>query len=106
MQKVRILPANAFLIAVGLADLLSTLFWLKTGQAIEVNPVMAAVLRAGLGAFIIVKLSTLVAYVGMMEWYRRRHNPAFARLVGSITLFGYVGIYAVSFCVVNYGLMN
>lgn len=106
MPKVRILPANALLIAVGLADLLSTLFWLKTGQAIEVNPVMAAVLHAGLGAFILVKLSTLAAYVGVVEWYRRRRNPAFARLVGSITLFGYVGIYAICFCCVNYGLMN
>ena len=105
MPKVRILPANALLIAVGLADLLSTLFWLRTGQAIEMNPVMAAVLHAGLGAFIFVKISTLVAYVGVIEWYRRRRNPAFARLVGSVTLFGYLGIYIIAFCCVNYGLV-
>jgi uncharacterized membrane protein len=106
VPKVRILPANALLIAVGLADLLSTLFWLRTGQAIEMNPVMAAVLHAGLGAFILVKLSTLVAYVSVVEWYRRHRNPAFARLVGSITLIGYVGIYAISFCFVNHGMLN
>jgi len=106
VPKVRILPANALLIVVCLADLLSTLFWLKTGQAVEVNPVMAALLHAGLGVFVLVKLSTLVAYVGVMEWYRRRRNPAFARVVGSVTLFGYLGIYAISFCCVNFGLMN
>lgn len=105
MPKVRILPVNALLIVVGLADLLSTLLWLKTGQAVEVNPVMAAVLRAGLGAFILVKLSTLAAFVGLMEWYRRHRNPAFARVVGNVTLFGYLGIYAISFCCVNYGLV-
>lgn len=105
MPKVRILPANAMLIIVGLADLLSTMFWLKTGQAVEVNPMMAALLQAGLGVFVLVKLSTLVAYVGVMEWYRRRRNPAFARVVGSVTLFGYLGIYAISFCCINYGLV-
>ncbi|NLN77053.1 MAG: hypothetical protein GX139_12205 [Armatimonadetes bacterium] len=103
MSKSYILPANALLVVVGLADLLSTLYWLKTGQAIEVNPVMAAVLQCGTGIFIAVKLATLGSFVGVMEWYRRHRNPAFARLVGSATLIGYLSIYAVSFCCVNYG---
>lgn len=95
-------PVNALLFAVGLADLLTTIIWLKTGRAIEVNPIMAAVLHAGLGLFVMVKLSTLVIYVSVMEWYRRRRNPAFARLMSNVALFGYLGIYFVSFCCVNF----
>ncbi|MGI6294845.1 MAG: DUF5658 family protein [Armatimonadota bacterium] len=105
MSKSYILPANAMLLLVGVADLLSTLYWLKTGQVIEVNPVMAAVLHGGIGLFIGVKLATLGAFVGVMEWYRRRRNPAFAHLVGNATLIGYIGIYTVSFCCVNYSTL-
>jgi hypothetical protein len=100
------LPANAVLLAVGLADLLTTLFWLATGRAIEVNPIMAAVLRLGVWPFVITKLGTLAAYVGVMEWYRRRRNPVFAHVVGNITLIGYVGIYAISFAMVNRGIIS
>jgi len=100
------MPVNAVLLAIGLADLLTTLFWLAAGRAIEVNPIMAALLRLGIWPFVIGKLGTLVAYVGVVEWYRRRRNPVFARLVGNITLFGYIGIYTVSFAVVNHGIIS
>ncbi len=100
------MPANAVLLAVGLADLFTTLFWLATGRAVEVNPIMAALLRLGVWPFVFTKLATLAAYIGVLEWYRRRRNPAFARLVGNITLIGYVGIYAVSFAFVNHGMIS
>jgi len=77
------MPVNALLLAVGLADLLTTLFWLATGRAVEVNPIMASLLRAGVWPFALAKLGTLVAYVGTMEWYRRRRNPVFARVVAT-----------------------
>jgi hypothetical protein len=105
-RSISILPVNAILLAVGLADLFTTLFWVATGRAIEVNPIMAAVLRLGVGPFVLAKLSTLAAFVCVVEWYRRRRNPVFARVVGNITLFGYLGIYAVAFVCVNHGIMN
>ena len=101
-----ILPVNLLLMAVGLADLFSTMLWLHTGQIIEVNPIMAALLRGGEWLFFSTKLGTLVAYLGVMEWYRRYRNPVFARTVGMITLFSYLGIYAVSFCCVNWNFIN
>ncbi|MCE5199384.1 MAG: DUF5658 family protein [Armatimonadota bacterium] len=105
MLKTRaaILPANAILLVIGLADLVSTMFWLHTGQVIEANPVMATLLSASLPLFVLTKLGTLLAYVGVMEWYRRHKNPQFAQIVASITVTAYVGIYAVSFCMVNHG---
>jgi len=97
-----ILPVNVAMLGIGLLDLLSTIFWLHNGCAIEVNPVMSAVLKHGLVLFIAVKLSTLVAYIAVMEWYRRYKNPVFARVVGIITVAAYLTIYAVSFCGVNH----
>lgn len=101
-----LLPANAVLLAVGLADLLSTVFWVATGRAIEVNPIMAAVLRLGIWPFVLTKLSTLAACVGVLEWYRRRRNPIFARVVGNIALTCYIAIYAIAFVIVNHGMLS
>ena len=97
-----ILPINAVLLAVGLVDLATTLAWLRMGLAVEVNPIMAAVLDAGMLLFLAVKLSTLGAYLIVMEWYRRRRNAEFARLVGNITVAAYLAIYTVSFIAVNF----
>lgn len=94
--------ANAALFAIGMLDLSTTLFWLYSGQITEVNPVMAAVLKMGLSAFVMVKLLTLAAYVGVMEWYRRYRNPAIARIISRGTVLAYLGIYSVSFACVNY----
>ncbi len=99
------LPVNIVLLIIGLADLATTLFWLHTGRAIEVNPVMAAVLDTSLALFVAIKLTTLISYVLVMEWYRRRRNPTFARIVGNITVAAYAAIYTVSFCCVNHSLL-
>jgi hypothetical protein len=99
------LPINMVLFAIGLADLVTTLFWLHTGRAIEVNPLMAAVLDTSVVLFVAVKLATLVAYVAVMEWYRRFRSPAFARLVGNVTVASYSAIYSVSFVCVNHSFL-
>lgn len=97
----RILPANLALLAIGLADLASTLIWLQTGRAVEFNPIMAAALEFGTLYFISLKLSTLAAYVCVIEWYRRYRRPEFASAVSSFTLAAYACIYCVSFVCVN-----
>lgn len=101
----RVLPANLALLAIGLADLASTLIWLQTGRATEFNPIMAAALEFGTLYFIAVKLSTLAAYVCVIEWYRRHRRPRFAVTVSNITLGAYACIYCVSFVCVNYGAL-
>lgn len=104
-RSVLVLPINIVLLVIGLADLLTTIFWLRTGQATEVNPIMAAALSLSPVLFILVKLATLGAYVAVIEWYRRRRNPSFARIVSNITVTAYVGVYSVSFFVVNASLL-
>lgn len=100
-----ILPINLILLALALADLASTLVWISCGAAIEVNPIMAAVLHSGVWAFAGVKLFTIAAYLLTMEWYRRSRSESFAKCVGLITVLAYTGIYAVSFTAVNYNFL-
>lgn len=97
----RIMPTNLVLLLIGVLDLATTVFWIQTGRAVEFNPVMAAALEIGLAYFICLKLSTLVAYVGVVEWYRRCRRPEFAATVSNLTLAAYVCIYSISFVCVN-----
>jgi len=99
-----VLPINVLLLIIGLTDLSTTLYWLHTGCAIEVNPIMAAVLQTSRMLFVGLKLTTLIAYVVVMEWYRRRRSAVIARLVGNFTVFAYTTIYLISFYCVNRGL--
>ena len=103
-QVPRIMRIHLVLLAVGVTDMLTTLYWVYTGSAIEFNPIMAAVLRVSPWAFVAVKMSTLLAYVGVMEWYRRRRCPALATIVGRITVLSYLGLYATSFSFINYSV--
>jgi hypothetical protein len=100
-----ILPVNAILIAIGLLDLSTTLYWLAAGCAVEFNPIMAGLLHAGIGWFVLVKLATLAGYVGATEWYRRYRNPVFAQFVGRLTVIAYVAAYGISFCCVNFSCL-
>ncbi len=100
----KILPINIAMLAIGLVDLFTTLFWLRTGRAVEINPIMAAVLKLGLVYFMLAKLLTLGAYVAVMEWYRRQRSAIVAQLVGSVTVLAYCSVYAVSFLCVNFKL--
>ena len=97
-----ILPANAFVLMLGLVDLITTVVWLRSGLAVEFNPVMSFVLKAGIPAFVLVKLATLGSYVTVVEWYRRNRSERFARATGLATLVAYLSIYVVSFCCVNH----
>lgn len=97
----RLLSVNVALLVIGLLDLLTTVVWLRGGHVVEANPIMAAVLRAGVPLFVFVKLGTLTCYVAVIEWYRQR-NPKLARAIGNITVFAYVLIYSTSFCYINY----
>jgi hypothetical protein len=96
-----ILPANVLLLFVGVMDLVTTLWWLHTGCAVEYNPIMAALLRLGTPIFVAVKLASLIACVGVLEWYRRKRCALFAKAAGLFAVVAYTSIYVVSFLVVN-----
>ena len=100
--KTLILPWTAGLVAIGLIDLFTSLVWLHQGCIVEFNPIMSKVLNTSLVLFVAVKISTLCAYVIVVEWYRRHRSASFARVIGIVTVTSYLTIYAISFCSANF----
>ena len=78
-MQLRVSKDSLILVAICLADMVATLFFVQTGQAVEQNPIMAVCLRQSPIVFVLVKLLSFVPFVIAVELYRRK-NPAFARL--------------------------
>ncbi len=101
-RQLAILPANLALIVVGLLDLASTIVLLGAGRAVEMNPLMAEVLRFGLPAFVAAKLSSLALFVAVIEWYRRARDASAAQAVGRFTVAAYLSLYVLGFALANH----
>jgi hypothetical protein len=96
----KLMRESLVLIAIGIADLISTLILLSNKGNLEGNPLMSFYLQFGIGVFVIVKLGLLFLPVFVAEW-SKLHSPKFVRwmLRGAITL--YLGSYVVLFIAVN-----
>jgi len=96
-----VLPETTCLAAIGLADLLSTVYWIATGHAMEANPLMARVLTAlGPWGFALLKAALLGGPLAVAEWARRRH-PRFVRWALRAAIVLYVGAYALNWVRAN-----
>lgn len=91
---------SVLLSVIVLADLLSTILLLEYGLAVEANPLMRALLPHGWLVFSLVKCSTLVGFLMVLTWYRRR-RPRAAALVETCTAAGYVVMYTGLFSLLN-----
>ncbi len=91
-----VLPETTFLAIIGCLDLLTTVFWIATGRAMEANPLMAAVLHTtGRWGFAIAKALFLAVPLTIAELARRRH-PVFVRWALRVAIVLYLGAYAFS----------
>lgn len=78
-MQLRVSRESMILVAICLADMFATLFFVLRGCAVEQNPIMAACLRQSPAAFVLVKLLSFVPFIIAVELYRRK-NPSFAQL--------------------------
>ena len=83
---------SAALLAICLLDMLTTLYWVHTHQAVEANPVMAYFLHRGDAAFCVAKLACVVPFVVLATCYRRR-RPRLIAIALRTTLILFIGIY-------------
>ena len=97
-MKLKVSTESLVLVAICLADMLLTLFFVVRGLAVEQNPLMAACLRHGTTAFVLVKLASFVPFVIAIELYRRR-DAAFARLACRSA----IALYLVTFVALTLG---
>jgi hypothetical protein len=80
------------LIGLCIADLISTLWLLAGGDAVEGNPIMNAVLSAGVAPFVMAKFAFVAVPLAIFEWARRR-RPEFVLAMLRVTIVLYVSVY-------------
>jgi len=97
-MKSRVSTESLVLVAICLVDMLSTLFFVLRGYAVEQNPLMAACLRHGPTTFVLVKLVSFVPFIIAVEFYRRQ-NASFAR----IACRSAIALYLVTFVMLTFG---
>ena len=88
------------LAALGIADLISTLFFIGAANAAEANPLMARILQLGPAAFIQAKLLLLLVPLAILEIARRK-NPEFVARAMNAAIVAYVGLYTVGVAHLN-----
>ncbi len=97
-MRVKLCIESLILIAICVADMLVTLYFVLHGAAIEQNPIMAACINHSPAMFVLVKLVSFVPFVVAVELYRRK-NPGFARAVCRWA----IGLYLATFIVLTLG---
>lgn len=76
-MRVRVSIESLILVAICLADMISTLYFVLVGVAVEQNPLMAACIDHSPMTFVLVKMASFVPFIIAIELYRRK-NPDFA----------------------------
>ncbi|HLK56614.1 MAG TPA: DUF5658 family protein [Chthonomonadaceae bacterium] len=88
------------IMAIGLADLITTIIFIQNHGAEEANPLFRRYWEMGLMAFIFAKLALLVGPLWVLEWARKR-NPAFVSWALRSAIAGYLIMYGIGFIRLN-----
>ncbi|HLK59784.1 MAG TPA: DUF5658 family protein [Chthonomonadaceae bacterium] len=86
--------------AIGLADLVTTLVWMRCYGADEANPLFAFFWQHGAWAFIAAKGFFLLGPLLVLEWARRR-DPRFVLLASRVVIVAYLLLYIVGVARLN-----
>ena len=92
------------LLALSLADLAATVLLIRSGRAVEANPLLGVYLDYGLEWFLVVK-AVLLCFIpiGMVDWIRERFPSKQARLrtILRVGLASYGALYVAGVCLAN-----
>lgn len=94
MTKIKVSAESLVLIGICLADMISTLFFVLRGQAVEQNPLMKVCLDQSPLVFVLVKLASFIPFVLAVELYRRK-NEEFARFACRTAIAAYIVTFVV-----------
>jgi hypothetical protein len=100
-----VLPETTWLMALGLLDLLTTVYFLATGQAGEANSLFNGILNAfGPLGFIVFKALLLGGPLALAEWARKQNEP-FVRSALRLGILLYIGFYLINFARLNFHVL-
>lgn len=87
-----VLPETVLLFCICLIDMLQTLYVVRSGLAIEANPILSQVMNYSPWAFVSLKSVTFLAPLGAVELLRPK-NPEFIRQALRFGSYGYMLVY-------------
>lgn len=88
------------IVVISLADLITTIVFIRHYGAQEANPLFRPYWQMGLGPFVLAKLACLIGPLMLLEWARRR-NPRFVIFAMRTTIASYLLCYGVGFSQLN-----
>lgn len=89
-----VFPETVALVAVCVFDMASTLIAVRSGRALEANPVLSASLQNSNAAFIILKTASYLGPLILLELIGR-YRPEMTRNAIRACLFGYICLYVI-----------
>jgi hypothetical protein len=88
------------ILAIGMADLATTIVFIQNHGAQEANPLFQRYWEMGLAAFVSAKIALLVGPLYVVEWARKR-NPRFVSWALRGGIVAYIAMYAVGYVRLN-----
>src|SRR6185295_10946005 len=88
------------IMAIGLADLTTTILFIKHHGAEEANPLFRKYWEMGLTAFICAKIALLIGPLSVLEWARSR-RPKFVSWALRGAIVAYLVMYGIGFMRLN-----
>lgn len=104
-MRAKISKENLIILAIGMADLVTTIYWIKNHGADEANPLFRYYLEMGLPWFAAMKIVLLAGPILMLEW-AWRHRPAFTQFGARFAIVAYLIMYGIGVVRINSHLLN
>ena len=92
MKSFDVCAETIVLVFICLADMISTMYFVAMGMAVEQNPIMASFLDKGPAVFILAKIVSFLPFVVAVEICRRK-NPNFAKIACRWAIGAYLAAY-------------
>src|SRR5579862_1987702 len=99
-SQMKIAKETWIIAAIGVADLVTTIVFIRHNGAQEANPLFRHYWEMGLLAFIIAKMVCLLGPLLVLEW-ARKSNPRFVAGALRTAIVGYLGFYVVGYMQLN-----
>src|SRR5438128_1700237 len=90
--RVQVSPETQVLAAICVFDMLTTIYFVKTGAAVEANPLLAVAFKYGYLSFALAKLVISLVPLALIETLRPS-RPQFCTVMLRIGIAGYVICY-------------
>jgi hypothetical protein len=100
-HTMKIAKETWIILAIGLADLATTIIFIQQHGAQEANPLFKRYWEMGLAAFVAAKFALLVGPLYVLEWARPR-NPRFVSWALRSAIVAYLMMYGVGYVRLNH----